>query len=96
MLIFHEPNTLRKFFYEQAEELNQLALLPDETTYTRDISEQTNWENAVVGRFSSKHNKKTSVDIDSDILAWFKAQSSQDYHRMINKALFDYMKQHNQ
>jgi uncharacterized protein (DUF4415 family) len=87
---------MKKLTKVQAEELNQLALLSDEAIDTSDIPEQNNWENAVVGRFYSKHKPKTSVDIDSEILAWFKAQSSHDYPRMINKALFDYMKQHNQ
>ncbi|SJM94311.1 hypothetical protein [Crenothrix polyspora] len=87
---------MKKRTKEQTKEINQLALLSDEAIDTSDIPEQINWENAVVGRFYSKHNPKTSVNIDSEILAWFKAQSSHDYHYMINKALFDYMKQHNQ
>lgn len=87
---------MKKLTKEQTKELNQLALLSDEAIDTSDIPEQANWENAVVGRFYSKQNPKTSVNIDSDIIAWFKAQGGHDYHRMINKALSDYMQQHNQ
>lgn len=91
-----EISCLKKLAKEQTEELNQLALLPDNAIDTTDIPEQSNWKGAVVGHFYPKHKSKTSVEIDNDILAWFKAQCSHDYHRIINKALFDYMKQHNQ
>ncbi|MSS75363.1 MAG: hypothetical protein EXR90_00245 [Methyloglobulus sp.] len=37
---------------------------------------------------------ETSVEIDNEILSWFKAKNSRDYQRMINKVLSDCMKQH--
>jgi uncharacterized protein (DUF4415 family) len=85
---------MKKLTKQQVEELNHLMLLPDEAIDTSDIPEQTNWENAVVGRFYTKKSE-TSVEIDNEILSWFKAKNSRDYQRMINKALSDYMKQHN-
>lgn len=84
---------MKKLTKQQVEELNHLAQLPDEAIDTSDIPEQTNWENAVVGRFYTKKTK-TSVEIDNEILSWFKAKNSRDYQRMINKALIEYMKQH--
>lgn len=85
---------MKKLTKQQVEELDHLMLLPDEAIDTSDIPEQTNWENAVVGRFNTK-KPETSVEIDNEILSWFKAKNSRDYQRMINKALSDYMKQHN-
>jgi putative addiction module component (TIGR02574 family) len=57
---------MKKLTNEQTEELSQLALLSDENIDISDISEQTNWENAVVGQFYSKHKPKTSIDISSE------------------------------
>jgi uncharacterized DUF497 family protein len=88
-------SAMKKLTKQQADELKHLAFLPDDTIDTSDIPEQTNWEKAVVGRFYSK-KPNTSVEIDNEILSWFKAKSSRDYQRMINKALVEYMKQHNQ
>jgi uncharacterized protein (DUF4415 family) len=85
---------MKKPTKKQMEELNNLALLPDESIDTSDIPEQVNWENAVVGKFYSK-KQKTSVEIDNDILAWFKSQNVNDYQQMINKALSDYVRRHN-
>jgi uncharacterized protein (DUF4415 family) len=71
------------------------VLLPNKAIDSVEIPEQSNWENAVIGRFNTGKTK-TSVEIDTKILAWFKAQNSRDYQSMINKALFDYMNHHNQ
>jgi putative addiction module component (TIGR02574 family) len=67
---------MKKLTKEQTEELNQLALLSDEAIDTSDIPEQTNWKNAVVGRFYSKHKSKTSTDIGSD-------ESNELHHRLV-------------
>jgi uncharacterized protein (DUF4415 family) len=77
-------NTLTK---QQIEELNQLALLPDEAIDTSDIPEQCNWDNAVQGRFYMTEN----VELEPDILAWFKAKNGQRYQKMINETLRDYI-----
>jgi hypothetical protein len=60
-------NTLTK---QQREELNHLAMQPDETIDTSDIPEQINRENAVRGRFYVTEN----IELEPDILAWFKAK----------------------
>lgn len=72
---------------QQLEELNHLAMLPDETIDTSDIPEQTNWDNVVRGRFYTTEN----VELEPDILAWFKAKSGQRYQQMINETLRDYI-----
>jgi uncharacterized protein (DUF4415 family) len=81
-------NTLTK---QQLEELNQLAMLPDEAIDTSDIPEQINWDNAVRGRFYVAEN----VALEPDILAWFKAKNGQRYQQMINETLRDYIQHAN-
>ena len=78
---------MNKLTNKQIEELNQLAMLPDEAIDTSDIPEQTNWNNAVRGRFYVAEN----VKLEPDILAWFKAKNGQHYQQMINETLRDYI-----
>lgn len=81
---------MNKLTKKQTAELNHLASLSDDDIDTSDIPEQTNWQNATVGRFySATHQSK--VKLDNDILAWFKAKSGRHYQKMINQALRDYM-----
>lgn len=48
----------------QTEELNFVALLPDDSIDTSDIPEQTDWNNAHVGRFY-----QGNVELDNDSLS---------------------------
>jgi uncharacterized protein (DUF4415 family) len=84
---------MKKLSKQQIEELNLLANLPDDEIDTSDIPEQTNWDNAVIGKFYSKNQQ--AIRIDNEILTWFKSKGGRDYQHMINKALFDYVQQHN-
>lgn len=85
---------MNKLTKKQTAELNYLASLPNDGIDTSDIPEQTNWQNATVGRFySATHQSK--VKLDNDILAWFKANNGRHYQKMINQALRDYMQQIN-
>ena len=83
---------MKKLTKQQIEELNLLANLPDDEIDTSDIPEQTNWNNAQVGRFYSATHQ-SSVKLDNDVLAWFKAKSGRNYQQLINQALRDYIKQ---
>jgi len=83
---------MNKLTKKQTAELNHLASMPDEAIDTSDIPEQTNWENAQVGRFYSATHQ-SSVKLDNDVLAWFKAKSGRNYQQLINQALRDYIKQ---
>ncbi len=81
---------MNKLTKKQTAELNHLASLSDDDIDTSDIPEQTNWQNATVGRFySATHQSK--IKLDNDILAWFKAKNGRHYQKMINQALRDYM-----
>jgi len=77
---------------QQVDEIHFLANLPDELIDTNDIPEQTNWDNAIVGKFFD--HKKTSVVIDDTILIWFKKQCGRNYQKAISKVLGDYVQQH--
>lgn len=55
---------MNKLTKKQTEELNFVALLPDDSIDTSDIPEQTDWNNAQTGRFY-----QGNVKLDSDILA---------------------------
>jgi len=80
---------MNKLTKKQTEELVTIAALPDDAIDTSDIPEQTDWNNAVVGRFYSAH--QDNIKLDSDILEWFKAKSGRHYQQLINKALRDYI-----
>lgn len=81
---------MNKLTKKQLAELEQLAALPDEAIDTSDIAEQTNWDNATVGKFYSASHQ-SSVKLDKDILAWFKTQGGRQYQKMINQTLRDYI-----
>ncbi len=81
---------MNKLTKKQIAELNYLASMPDELIDTSDISEQTNWQNASIGRFYSATHQ-SSVKLDDDILAWFKDKNGRHYQKMINQALRDYI-----
>jgi uncharacterized protein (DUF4415 family) len=85
---------MNKLTKKQTAELNHLATLSDDAIDTSDILEQPHWQNATVGRFYSATHQ-SNVKLDNDILAWFKANCSGDYQKMINQALRDYMQQSN-
>jgi uncharacterized protein (DUF4415 family) len=80
---------MNKLTKKQTEELNFVAALPDDAIDTSDIPEQTNWNNARVGRFYLAD--RGNIEVDGDILEWFKAKSSRHYQQLINKALRDYI-----
>jgi len=80
---------MNKLTKKQTEELNFVAALPDDAINTSDIPEQTDWNNARVGRFYSAD--RGNIEVDGDILEWFKAKSSRHYQQLINKALRDYI-----
>lgn len=81
---------MNKLTKNQLAELNHLASMPDDANDTSDIPEQTDWQNASIGRFYSATHQ-SHVKLDDDILAWFKANSGRHYQKMINQALRDYM-----
>jgi len=72
----------------QKAELAALAARPDSDIDHSDIPPLTEdfWKNAVRGRFTKPTKTSTTVRIDSDVLAWLKAQGK-GYQSRINAIL---------
>jgi uncharacterized protein (DUF4415 family) len=72
----------------QKAELAGLGARPDSEIDYSDIPPLTEdfWKNAVVGRFYKPTKTSTTVRIDSDVLAWLKAQGK-GYQSRINAIL---------
>ncbi len=72
----------------QTAELAALAAMPDEAIDYSDIPPLTEdfWKNAVRGRFYRPTKTATTVRIDSDVLAWLRAQGK-GYQTRINAIL---------
>ena len=73
---------------KQKAELSALAARPDSEIDYGDIPSLTEafWQNAERGRFYKPIKKSTTVRIDSDVLAWLKAQGK-GYQTRINAIL---------
>jgi uncharacterized protein (DUF4415 family) len=72
----------------QQAELKVLAALSDADIDYRDIPPLTEefWKNSTIGRFYRPTKTSTTVRIDSDVLAWLKAQGK-GYQTRINAIL---------
>jgi uncharacterized protein (DUF4415 family) len=72
----------------QKAELAALAALPDSEIDYSDIPplDEAFWKNAVRGRFYKPTKTSTTVRLDTDVLAWFKAQGK-GYQSRINAVL---------
>ncbi|VCX58068.1 hypothetical protein BANRA_04121 [Acinetobacter baumannii] len=62
--------------------------VPDDQLDLSDIPEITDWSNAV--RQNQFYRSKTSIRLDADVLAWFKAQGK-GYQTRMNEILRDAM-----
>jgi uncharacterized protein (DUF4415 family) len=73
---------------KQKAELAALAARPDEAIDYSDVPPLTEgfWESAVRGRFYKPTKTSTTVRIDSDVLAWLRAQGK-GYQSRINAIL---------
>ncbi len=73
---------------KQQAELAALRVRPDNEVDHSDIPPLTEdfWKNAVRGRFYKPTKTSTTVRLDSDVLAWFKAQGK-GYQSRINAIL---------
>jgi uncharacterized protein (DUF4415 family) len=73
---------------KQKAELSALAAQPDEEIDYSELPPITEefWKNAVQGRFYKPTKTSTTLRIDSDVLAWLKAQGK-GYQSRINAIL---------
>lgn len=58
-----------------------------------DAAEITDWSDAVVGKFYRPIKKQVTLQLDADLLEWFRAQGGK-YQTLINQVLREYMKSH--
>ena len=81
---------------EQKEELQALAALPEEQIKTDDLPEVRDWSGGKRGMFYRPVKQKITLNIDADLLEWFEANQPQGegYQTIINKALREYVRQH--
>ncbi len=78
---------------QQSEELQKLAEQPEKAIDTSEIPEVTDWNEAVHARFYRPVKQQITLLIDTDLLAWFKAQGDR-YQTRINAALREYVESH--
>jgi len=75
----------------EIEHLLAKGTVPDELLDLSDIPEITDWSNAIRhGQFYRPVKQQTSIRLDADVLAWFKAQGK-GYQTRINEILRDAM-----
>ncbi|MFZ1831129.1 MAG: BrnA antitoxin family protein [Candidatus Competibacteraceae bacterium] len=77
-----------KLTQRQLEELEALKAMPDEEIDYSDIPPTTaeQWNRAEVGRFYHPAKEQLTLQVDADVVAWFKAQGK-DYPVRINELL---------
>ena len=64
-----------------------MTTVPDDQLDLSDIPEITDWSNAVRhGQFYRPVKQQTSIRLDADVLAWFKAQGK-GYQTRMNEML---------
>jgi uncharacterized protein (DUF4415 family) len=82
-----------RFNRAQRAELKALAQLPDDAVDTTDAPELTDWSGSTRGRFYRPVKQQLTLRLDSDLVAWFRKQSTphEGYQTRINRALREYV-----
>lgn len=77
-------------------EIDALAALSEDKINTNDIPEVRNWDDAKRGVFYRPIKQQITLRLDADIVDWFKNHHQQDegYQTSINRALREYVSQH--
>lgn len=81
---------------EQQAELEALAALPEDQIQTDDMPEVLDWSDARRGLFYRPIKQQITLRLDADLIDWFKRNRPQGegYQTSINRALREYIKQH--
>jgi uncharacterized protein (DUF4415 family) len=81
----------------QQAELDALAALPDDKIDTKEMPEVRDWSGARRGLFFRPIKQQLTLRIDADVIAWFKSHTpnGDGYQTSINRALREYVEQHN-
>lgn len=84
---------MKKVSNNKADQLHELAALPDEQIDTSDIPEIKDFSHAEVGRFYRPIKKQVTLRLDADLIAWFKGQGGK-YQTRMNAVLREFMENH--
>ena len=78
----------------QKAELAALAAMSDDEIDTSDIPEVTDWSNAKRGVFYRMTKERITLDLDADVIAWFKsnAKTDVDCQTLINLVLREHVR----
>jgi uncharacterized protein (DUF4415 family) len=81
----------------QQAELDALAALSDDKIDTKEMPEVRDWSGARRGLFFRPIKQQLTLRIDADVIAWFKSHTpnGDGYQTSINRALREYVEQHN-
>ena len=78
------------FSPDEKAELAELANLPEEAIDTSDAPGASDWSGAARGLFHSAA-RHGAVEVDADLIAWFRKHAKEGYRRRINRVLRDYV-----
>ena len=94
MVRYSRKELNEKFSDKQDAEIERLlakGTVPDDQLDLSDIPEITDWSNVVLhNQFYRPVKQQTSIRLDADVLAWFKAQGK-GYQTRMNEILRDAM-----
>lgn len=81
---------------KQKAQLKALEALGDDEIDTSDIPEVTDWSGAKRGLFYRPVKQQLTLRLDADVVAWFRehARNDKGYQTDINRALREYVRQH--
>jgi uncharacterized protein (DUF4415 family) len=81
---------------EQQAEIDALAALPEDQIKTGEIPEQRDWSGARRGALFRPVKQQITLRLDADVLDWFRRrpERGEGYQTGINRALREYMAQH--
>ena len=79
---------------QQKAELAALAAMSDDEIDTSDIPEVTDWSNAKRGVIYRLTKQRITLDLDAEVIAWFKsnAQTDIDSQTLINLVLREHVR----
>lgn len=80
---------------EERAAIEAVRNLTDDQIDTSDMPEVTDWSGAIRGALYRPVKKPTTIRLDADVLAWFKAHGGErGYQTRINRALREYIGRH--
>jgi uncharacterized protein (DUF4415 family) len=81
---------------EQQAEIDALAALPEDQIKTGEMKEQRDWSGGRRGVLFRPIKQQITLRLDADVLDWFRRhpQRGEGYQTSINRALREYVAQH--